>query len=86
MACLSIYYAYKIRGAINMKANEKVKARNSLGDAYRWWIIYSNLMDDMYTGMDMARTADLTDWHAHDESVFKEYTDLGGEGVMDCNK
>ena len=78
MSYLSIYYAYKIRGAINVKAGEKEKAKNSLGEAYCWWMKYSNLMDDMYTGMDMARTEDLADWHVHDNSVLKEYTDLGG--------
>ena len=67
-----------------MKANEKEKAMNSLGDAYCWWMNYSKLMDDMYTGMDMARTEDLPDWHAHDKSVLKEYTDLGGTGTPEC--
>lgn len=85
MSSLTIYYAYKIRGATYLKANEKEKAKNSLETAYCWWMKYSKLMDNMYTGMDMARTKDLPDWHAHDKSVLKEYTDLGGEGVPSCN-
>jgi hypothetical protein len=43
-------------------------------------------MDEMYTGMDMARTKDLHDWHAHDNSVLKEYTDLGGKEIPSRNQ
>ncbi len=81
MSYLSIYYAYKIRGATYLKANEKEKARDSLGDACKWWMDYSKLMDNMYNGMDMARTENLPDWHVHDRSVLKEYTDLGSKEV-----
>ncbi|MEX2428823.1 MAG: hypothetical protein WD577_11305 [Bacteroidales bacterium] len=81
MSYLANYYAYKIRGATYLMANEKEKAKISLGEAYGWWMNYSNLMDDMYTGMDMARTEDLPDWHVHDQLVLKEYTDLGGTGI-----
>lgn len=86
MSYLTIYYAYKIRGATWLKANDKEKARNSLGTAYCWWMKYSNLMDTMYTGMKMQRTEDLSDWHAHDKSVLKEYTDLGGVGIPSCEE
>ncbi len=78
MSYLTIYYAYKIRGATHLKANDKEQARIALGTAYCWWMKYANLMDSMYEGMTMPRTADLPDWHAHDESAMKEYTDLGG--------
>ncbi len=81
MSYLTIYYAYKIRGAIHLMANDMEKARNRLGAAYGFWMKYSNLMDSMYYGMTMPRTADLPNWHAHDESVLKEYTDLGGAGI-----
>jgi hypothetical protein len=84
MSYLTIYYAYKIRGATYLKAQDKEKARDALGVAYCWWMKYSNLMDAMYTGMKMQRTQDLPDWHFHDQSVLKEYTDLGGAGVPAC--
>jgi hypothetical protein len=84
MSFLTIYYAHKIRGATHLKAGEKEKAMNALGNAYCWWMKYSNLMDSMFTGMRMQRTEDLPDWHAHDKSVLKEYTDLGGVGVPSC--
>ena len=84
MSYLTIYYAYKIRGATHLKSNDKQKARDALGRAYCWWMKYSNLMDTMYTGMSMARSLDLPNWHAHDKSVLKEYADLGGVGTPSC--
>jgi hypothetical protein len=86
MSYLTIYYAYKIRGATQMKANEKEKARDALGTAYCWWMKYSALMDSMFTGMKMQRTQDFPDWHAHDKSVLKEFTDLGGTGTPSCEE
>ncbi len=86
MSYLTLYYAYKIRGATHLKANEKDKARDALGTAYCWWLKYSNLMDTMYTGMEMQRTQDFPDWHVHDKSVLKDYTDLGGVGIPSCEE
>lgn len=86
MSYLTLYYAHKIRGATHLKANDKEKARNSIGTAYCWWMKYSNLMDAMFTGMKMQRTEDLPDWHVHDKSVLKEYTDLGGVGIPSCEE
>jgi hypothetical protein len=85
MSYLTIYYAHKIRGATHLKAGETEKAKQALGDAYCSWMNYANLMDAMYHGMTMPRTADLPDWHTHDKSVLKEYTDLGGVGTPGCN-
>ncbi|MDQ8201269.1 hypothetical protein QEH56_24125 [Pelagicoccus enzymogenes] len=42
-------------------------------------------MHQSYTGMDMARTADLADWHAHDHLVRKEFTDLAEQASPDRN-
>jgi hypothetical protein len=84
MSYLTIYYAWKIRGATHLKAKEKEKARDALGTAWCWWMKYANQMDSMYRGMTMARSLDLPDWHAHDKSVLKEYTDLGGVGTPAC--
>ncbi len=81
MSYLANYYASKIRGATHLRANEREKARESLGKAYGWWTKYSAVMDSMFTGMQMQRTQRLTSWRAHDEAVLKEYTDLGGKGI-----
>nr|WP_309691778.1 hypothetical protein [Armatimonas sp.] len=79
MSYLTIYYAYKIRGATHLKASDKEKAKGSLGTAYFWWMKYSSLMDSLFTGMEMQRSQQLPNWHTHDEAVLKEYTDLGGK-------
>jgi hypothetical protein len=86
MSYLTLYYAYKIRGATHLKANEKEKARDALGTACCWWMKYSSLMDSMFMGMKMQRTEHLPDWHVHDKSVLKEYTDLGGVGIPSCEE
>ena len=84
MSYLTVYYAHKIRGATYLKTEDKEKAKVALGSAYCWWIKYASLMDKKYTGMSMARSADLADWRAHDQSVLKEYSDLGGVGIPTC--
>jgi hypothetical protein len=85
MSYLTIYYAYKIRGATYFMANNKEKARNAMATAYCWWMNYANSMDSMYQGMNMQRTANLSNWHVHDQSVQNEYTNLGGSGTPSCD-
>jgi len=85
MSYMSIYYAYKIRGATFKKAGKTEDAKDAMGKAYCWWMTYTNLMSEMYTGMDMQRVQNLPDWHMHDQAVLKEYTDLGGSGKPKCN-
>ena len=81
MSHLTLYYASKIRGATFLLGKDSEKARQSVGIGYWRWINYAELMDRMYTGMKMARSLDLANWRAHDASVLKEYTDLGGVGL-----
>lgn len=85
MSYLTIYYAYKIRGAtFNKATNKKPEAINALGRAYCWWKKYTNLMDANFTGMSCQRVAKFATWHQHDAAVLKEYTDLGGTGAPIC--
>jgi hypothetical protein len=81
MSYMSIYYAYKIRGATYLKANKLDEAKKVMGKAYGWWMTYANLMDSMYTGMGMQRVRNLSNWRELDQAVLKEYTDLGGIGI-----
>jgi hypothetical protein len=81
MSYLTLYYSEKIRGATHLKANNREKARDSMGLAYHWWIQYSTLMDSMFTGMVMQRTEELDNWHMHDASVLEEFTNLGGKNL-----
>lgn len=78
MSYMSVYYAYKIRGATFFKAGKIENAKNAMGIAFCWWMNYANIMDSMYKGMDLQRVKNLPDWHAQDQSVFKEFNDLGG--------
>jgi hypothetical protein len=82
-AYLATHFAYKIRGATYKKARQKENAKEAMGKAYCWWMIYVNSMDSMYIG-NRFRTVDLNpDWHFADKLQLKEYTDLGGVGTPD---
>jgi hypothetical protein len=81
-ASLGAYYAYKIRGAVLLKADKKEDARAVMGKAYGWWMNYSTSMDEMYI-TDRFRTYDLSKigWHFCDAANLKEFHDLGGVGT-----
>jgi hypothetical protein len=81
MAYLSTYYAHKIRGATFKKAGETAKAREEMGQAYRWWIKYTRAMEGSYLPDSFRNTSISPDWKFADAVVLKEYTDLGGTGV-----
>ncbi len=87
MSYLSLYYAYKIRGATFKLAGSTANTTTALGKAYGWWINYTNLMDMMYEGQANQRTnAVLPNWHFQDEVVLKEYHNNGGVGIPTLNK
>ncbi|MBB5031034.1 hypothetical protein [Prosthecobacter vanneervenii] len=81
MACLSAYYAHKIRGATFKKAGEKIKARDEMAQAYGWWMAYSRSMEATYLPDSFRNLEIAPDWKYADAAVLKEYTDLGGKGV-----
>ena len=85
MAYLSSYYAHKIRGATYKKAGEIDKAREEMGQAYCWWMTYSRSMEQTYQPDSFRNLAIAPDWKYADAAVLKEYTDLGGVGIPDCN-
>jgi hypothetical protein len=85
MASLGVYYAHKIRGATLKKAGQNTKARDEMAKAYCWWIKYTRLMEDTYYGDSFRNHAIQPDWTYADEAALKEYTDLGGVGIPDCN-
>jgi hypothetical protein len=81
-AILTVYYAYKIRGATDKEAGKDQAAKDAMGRAFGWWMHYVDLMDAMYIP-DQFRTYDLEEigWHFWDKAVLKEYHDLGGSGI-----
>lgn len=76
MALLSLYYSYKIRGAVYKASNKIADAKQAMLKASEYWLSYTRLMDNMFTGMDLQRSKPLIDWHIHDSLVVKEYKDL----------
>jgi len=46
---------------------------------------YTNLMDANFKGMSCQRTSHFATWHQHDAAVLKEYTDLGGSEIPNCD-
>ena len=85
MAYLSTYYAHKIRGATYKKAGASDRAREEMGKAYCWWMAYSRSMDKTYHADSFRNLSIAPDWKFADAAVLKEYTDLGGVGIPDCN-
>jgi hypothetical protein len=81
MACLSTYYAHKIRGATYKKAGQTAQAREEMGQAYGWWIKYTRSMEASYLPDSFRNTSISPDWKFADAAVLKEYTDLGGVGI-----
>lgn len=80
-AYLNLYYAYKIRGATYWKAGNSASARDAMGKAYGWYVVYVHAMNDMYIPGKF-RTYDLSaGWLTFVPHVLKEYTDLGGVGT-----
>ena len=86
MAYLSTYYAHKIRGATYKKAGKTEQAREEMAKAYCWWMSYSRSMDATYKPDSFRNLAIAPDWKYADAAVLKEYTDLGGKGIPDCDK
>jgi len=84
-AYLSIHFAYKIRAATYKKANQLTSAREAMGVAYCWWMMYVNSMDAMYKGNKFRTVTISPDWHYADAWQLKDYTDLGGVGIPNCD-
>lgn len=84
MAYLSIYYAHKVRGATFNKAGKIELAREQMGRAYCAWMIYSRSMEETYLPDSFRNLGIAPDWKYADAAVLKEYTDLGGEGIPEC--
>jgi hypothetical protein len=83
---LSLYLSEKIRGATFLSAIDTSSAQAAIGNAYCHWIKYTSLMDELYTGCTMQRTNGFSNWSVYNSNVLKEYTDLGGKGIPNCDR
>ena len=81
LAYLSAYYAHKVRGATAKKAGQILKAKEEMGKAYSWWMLYSQSMESTYHADSFRNLSIAPDWKFADAAVLKEYTDLGGTGT-----
>ncbi len=79
-AHLGQYNAEKFRAVIYDLQGEKQKALQAMSKAYGAWRRYTDLMDELYIGVDLQRNRDFADWHAHDKTVLQDYHNLGGVG------
>ena len=81
LAYLSTHFAYKIRAATHKKADQIPSAREAMGEACCWWMMYVNSMDAMYQGTKFRTVEIKPDWHYADAWQLKDYHDLGGVGT-----
>ena len=78
MACLGLYNANKFRAAIYLEQDKKDQALKAISTAYPNWKNYTNIMDELFIGVDLQRNRDFENWHDNDDAAFK-ILDLGGE-------
>ncbi|OYW74433.1 MAG: hypothetical protein B7Z37_17875, partial [Verrucomicrobia bacterium 12-59-8] len=83
MAHLSLFGAAKIRAAVLLEQNKPIETRDHLLTATRHWMLYADVMDELYIGADMQRNFHFKTWHQLDTAVLRELTDLGGPVSVD---
>jgi len=84
MSYLGLYNAYKFRALMHDEENDSSNARDAMGTAYCNWKKYTNIMDELYTGVEMQRNHNFVTWHDHDDDALQDYLDLGGSGEPQC--
>ena len=85
MSHLALFNAYKFRAAIYLEKDQIPEARNNMVTAYCNWKKYTNIMDELYIGVEMQRNHHFENWHDHDADVLKDLTNLGGPDFLDCS-
>jgi len=86
MANLGFYNAFKYRSAIYLEQDNREQALKAITHAYCYWKKYTNIMDELFIGVELQRNLDFTDWHEHDKDALQDFLDLGGEGEPNCDK
>jgi hypothetical protein len=85
MANLSLYNAKKFRAALYLNQGNPAEARNAIRMACCYWQKYTNMMDELYKGVDLQRNSDFSSWHANDEKALQDFAGLGGVGLPGCS-
>ena len=84
-ANLGLYNAHKFRAVMYVEQDKREEAKEAIGNAYCYWKKYTNLMDELYKGVDLQRNLDFSSWPEHDKDALQDYLDLGGEGEPNCS-
>lgn len=84
MCYLGLYNAYKIRAAIYLKKGEDNNARDAVKTAYCFWRKYTDIMDELFIGVDLQRNRGFSHWHVNDQAALLDFTNLGGVGEPNC--
>ncbi len=85
MAYLSLYSSNKYRAALSLEENKQGDAVDALGQAYCYWVEYTDVMDGLFRAADLQRTYDLESWDEFNNEVLSEYHRAGGSGTPSCN-
>jgi hypothetical protein len=73
MAYLGLYNANKFRAAVYLEQGNTTQAQNAIYTACGYWQQYTNLMDQMYRGVDLQRNHSFNTWHDHDADAWSDY-------------
>jgi len=84
MAFLSHYSANKFRAAVYLEQGNQAEARDAIRTACCYWNKYTNIMDELYEGVDLQRNNSFSDWHANDANALLDYSNLGGSDDLNC--
>ncbi len=76
MAYLGLYNAHKFRTAIYLEQENKKQALAEFSPAYGFWKNYTNIMDELFIGVQMQRNLDFQNWHSQDKDALQDYLDL----------
>jgi len=76
MAYLGLYNAHKFRAAIYLEQENKKQALIEFAPAYGFWKNYTNIMDELFIGVQMQRNLDFQNWHSLDKDALFDYLDL----------
>jgi len=76
MAYLGLYNAHKFRTVIYLEQENKKQALIEFEPAYGFWKNYTNIMDELFIGVQMQRNLDFQNWHSQDKDALHDYLDL----------
>lgn len=80
-AYLGFYCAEKFKAVLFSLRDDQKKSLHAMGQAYRYWELYTATMDKLYRPVAMQRNKSFDRWNDDLNSVLADYHKLGGEGL-----